>query len=75
MKLLATASRLDIEDFLQKKVYLEVHIHRILFRIYATFEPEPAYFAGLFINLESQVVTIIMHFTSRVGKYLLNTGV
>lgn len=29
MKLLATASRLDIEDFLQKKVYLEVLAYTI----------------------------------------------
>lgn len=27
LKLLATAARLDVEDFLQKKVYLEVSVY------------------------------------------------
>lgn len=31
LKLLATAARLDIEDFLQKKVYLEVPNYSLLF--------------------------------------------
>lgn len=29
LKLLATAARLDVEDFLQKKVYLEVQIYDV----------------------------------------------
>lgn len=43
LKLLATAARLDVEDFLQKKVYLEVPIYIIfLFCIYAYFDPKTA---------------------------------
>ena len=43
IKMLATASRLDIEDFLQKKVYLEVYIHLIhLYYVVAVDLPSPA---------------------------------
>jgi GTP-binding protein Era len=43
IKMLATASRLDIEDFLQKKVYLEVYIHLVhLYYVVAVDLPSPA---------------------------------
>jgi len=65
LKLLATAARLDVEDFLQKKVYLEVPIYIVLlFCICAThFESGHAYFADVACILTSRL------------EYLLYSGV
>lgn len=69
LKLLATASRLDVEDFLQKKVFLEVHIY-VVFILYLCYIKT---WSSIFFRFIYYSVSIQYMF--RFEKYLLNTSV
>lgn len=74
LKMLATAARLDVEDFLQKKVYLEVPIYMTFILCLCYIWTWTLYFSVSFINLEVQMVFWYnKHVYFWSWKYLFNT--